>query len=197
MRVSKREAAQRLGCSIKTIEARCKQGKLEFVKDEDTIQNGWRGHARVWIILPDEPVRVPIPTVAQPQAIADRAPQVTVAQEKSFAEQYLAGEIPDSSGNFHGTLQRRSLLGPTDKEKPPEPRSDCTAHMDKNLIGNPGHERTENPIDSDAFQELIHPGHMERKAEMYRLCGIRPLSEQQQKERCDKLQIQAAFRWAR
>jgi excisionase family DNA binding protein len=65
------------------------------------------------------------------------------------------------------------------------------------LIGTPGHQRIENPVDSDDFAELLNPGHKERKAELYRLAGVRPLSEQQQKQRNDKMRINAAFRWSR
>jgi len=196
MRLTKRQAAERLGCSVKTIENRIKQGKLHFEKMPDTVGNGWKGNARVWINLPD-PQPVSIPTIAQPQPIADRAPQVTVAQEKSFAEKYLSGEACDSLGNRHDSVARKSLLGPVSETTEQASKSNPTSHMHPALVGTPGHERVENPIDSDEYQERIHPGHLERKAELYRLCGVRPLSEQQQKEFNDKRQIHAAFRWAR
>lgn len=207
MRLSKKDAAQRLGISIKSLEKKLKAGLIPFEKMPDTIGNGFKGNARVWVFLPD-PVPVPpscpeheradvrvnaqyddYPTAA---SLADPA-----KHDRTFAERYLAGEACDSLGNRHDGVARKSLLGPTDTEKLPEPKSDCCAHMDPALIGTPGHQRTENPVDSDDFRELLSPGHKERMAELYRSCGVRPLSQQQEKERVDKLRINAAFRWSR
>jgi hypothetical protein len=69
--------------------------------------------------------------------------------------------------------------------------------MDPALIG--GGERVENPVDSDAFDELWHPGAAERKAAMYAQCGIRMPSEQDKKAHNDRAAIAAAFRqgWSR
>jgi hypothetical protein len=201
MKLSKKQAAQRLGCSIKTIENRMKAGLLQFEKMPDTVGNGFKGNARVWVILPDDPVP-PSPQRAERTEVRP-APQYedepvsdSDTRDRDFADRYLAGEATDSLGNRNDST-RKSLLGPTDTERMPEPKSDCTSHMNPALLGTPGHQRVENPVDSDDFMERLHPGHIERKAELYRLAGVRPLSQQQQKERNDKLRIAAAFRWSR
>lgn len=210
MRLSKREAAQQLGISIKTLDKKCKAGLIQFEKEADTINDGWRGHARVWVFLPD-PVPVPSPGKLLGHADVRPAPQYDDlrgipperepasdhdARDRNFAERYLSGEATDSLGNRNDAT-RKSLLGPTDAERIPEPRSNPTSHMDPALLGTPGNERIENPIDSNNYMELLHPGHKERMAELYRSCGVRPLSEQQEKQRADKIAIHAAFRWAR
>ena len=199
MRLSKKDAAARLGVSIKTLDSRMKTGLIQFEKQPDVIGNGWRGNARVWVFLPD-PQPEPITAIPECQATGDRAPQVTpasrIAAVDDFAARYLAGEACDSIGNTHDST-RKSLLGPNDAEKLPEPRVDATSHMDAHLISDAGHTRVENVIDSDSYQELIHPGHMDRKKALYASCGVRPLSEQQQKQRADKIAIHAAFRWSR
>lgn len=73
--------------------------------------------------------------------------------------------------------------------------------MDPALIGTPGRDRVENPVDSDDYQELLHPGFKDRKSEMYAQCGVKQQpSEQQNKQRNDIAMIKAAFRtgqWSR
>jgi hypothetical protein len=114
-------------------------------------------------------------------------------------ERWNAGELTDSAGNNgQGRNDRfpskgtQTLLGP--QEPMSRVRPDTTSHM-VSPVG--GGERIENAVDSDAFLEMIHPGSADRKSQMYQQCGVRPMSQQQQKEYNDKLALHAAFRWSR
>jgi hypothetical protein len=208
MRLSKRDACKVLRISLSTLDARIKAGKLQV---ERTIEAcgpaGFLGNNRCWVILRDEPEPVKQVLHSVTPVVASACPEHArscVAQERpapvdpdaEFARKYLAGEVGDSLGNTVDTVSRRSLLGPHPTDMP-VPKSDCTSHMDPALLGQPGNERIENPIDSDAFAERLWPGHGERKKQMYQSAGVRPLSQQEQKQRNDMIALHAAFRWSR
>jgi hypothetical protein len=157
--------------------------------------------AEVALPYQDEPVR-PVAVTATPRFPIHRIDVTKHDADQNFAEAYLKGEATDSAGNrIDGTNKQwpnkgtQSLIGPQDPM--PRVRPDTTSHMTPGTVGEAGNDRVENPIDSDAFAELLDPGHIERMKDLYRQCGVRPLSAQQQKERSDKLAIHAAFRWAR
>jgi hypothetical protein len=115
-------------------------------------------------------------------------------------ELWNSGEITDSAGNDgQGRNDRFPTKGPQTLLGPQAPKervkADSTVHMDPALIGDL--TALPNPVDSDAFNELWHPGTADKKAQMYAQCGVRPLSQQQQKEYNDRLALHAAFRWSR
>jgi hypothetical protein len=186
-RYSKKEACSILSIAPRTLNKRMKSGEINFTREPCTSK--FKGSGRVWftakqlgiVTAPAHDVRV------QPQYEDDAKDSTTT------------NEVPDSLGNFSDGSNPRwpnkgvqTLLGP--QEPMERMRADTTGHM-VSPVG--GGERVENPVDSDAFLELLHPGSADRKAAMYAECGLRPLSQQQQKERNDKLALHAAFGWAR
>jgi hypothetical protein len=197
-RYSKKEACSILSIAPRTLNKRMKSGEINFTREPCTSK--FKGSGRVWftakqlgiVTAPAHDVRV------QPQ-YEDDAKDSTTTTTRTFAERFLTNEVPDSLGNFSDGSNPRwpnkgvqTLLGP--QEPMERMRADTTGHM-VSPVG--GGERVENPVDSDAFLELLHPGSADRKAAMYAECGLRPLSQQQQKERNDKLALHAAFGWAR
>ena len=206
----KKEAQLLLGYkTIRSIELLMNAGKLTFTK-EPMIGN-WKGSARVEItgstdpkiqakLFPPKPdPRILVKPVVPKEYATPEVDVKNMTPEEKFAAQYLAGEIPDSCGNYHDGPLRTSLLGPHNPM--PRPVPDATAHMDPALIGSPGRDRVENPVDSDDYQELLHPGFKDRKSAMYASCGVKQQpSEQQNKQRNDIAMIKAAFRtgqWSR
>ena len=198
MRVSKKQAAQRLGISIKTLDKRMRSGQIKFEKDPDTVNDGWKGHARVWIFLPDA---VPVPCSPRRGDHADvrPAPQYDDepvcsehARDRSFAEAYLAGELPDSSGNYHGTVQRKSLLGPTDDMDRQAPAADLQSHMDSRLLGNSG------PSERHSFDKgMSDEQYNEAMAGWRRQRGVPSMSEQREQQERSHALIAEAFNHAR
>jgi hypothetical protein len=143
-----------------------------------------------------------VPTVGR------SSPDVPVRDRQGFTDdpadnlaRWNAGEIADSAGNTVNGNERwpskgiQTLLGPI--EPMPRVRPDTTVHMDPALVGDV--TAAPNPVDSDAFNELWHPGTADRKAQMYQQCGVRQPSEQQRKQAVDRAAIAAAFRqgWSR
>lgn len=113
-------------------------------------------------------------------------------------ELWNAGEVTDSAGNNgQGRNDRFPTKGPQTLLGPQSPRERVRADTTIHMVSPVGGERVENAVDSDAFTELWHPGSADRKAQMYAQCGVRELSEQQKKERNDRLMLHAAFGWSR
>jgi len=105
-----------------------------------------------------------------------------------FAERYLAGQETDSSGNRVGPASA-SLLGPIQRQERRRPNT--TAHMDERLVANA--DAAPNPVNSDDFNELWHPGHKDRVRAMYQQSGLRQPSEQEKKKALDVAAVRAAF----
>jgi len=153
-----------------------------------------------------EPRPEPEPDIRQPDAFAPR-PLSNIerkqAEDRKFAERYIAGAETDSAGNnIIGSNDRFPSKGAVSLVGPLEPRVrtrlSTTSHMDAALVGDPA-QAVINPVDSDEFMERWHPGHLERKAQMYRDAGLKEPSEQDQKKTQDRAAIAAAFRhgWSR
>lgn len=148
-------------------------------------------------VVTDAPVLEPI--VTKPTRLSNI--ETKQQEDEVFADLFKRGEATDSCGNTITSTNAKwptkgvpSLLGPTEPRE--RVRVSTTDHM-VSPVG--GGERIENPVDSDAYRELIEPGHNDRKQAMYRECGLHQLSESEQKIYNDKLAIQASFRnrWAR
>ncbi len=108
-----------------------------------------------------------------------------------------AGEVTDSAGNNgQGSNDRFPTKGPQTLLGPREPRErvrpDTTVHMNPALIGELW--TAPNPVDSDEYLELLHPGTAERKAQQYAQAGLRQPSEQDRKKHNDIAAIASAFR---
>jgi excisionase family DNA binding protein len=114
-----------------------------------------------------------------------------------FAEKYVAGEATDSMGNSitggnpnwraHGPV---TALGP--RSPRPKQRPDLFSHMVKGTLSDP--TAPHNPVDSDEVEELRHPSHLKRKADMYQNTGLKKPSDQERKQVLDVAAISAAFR---
>lgn len=179
----------------------------------------WRGIAEDELLaLLSVPEPEPAPQPVQPEPESQPAPAVEpepaprpesapepelppieqrALEDAEFAEAYKRGEATDSAGNtIIGSNDRfpskglQSLLGPVEEQ--PEHKPSGVSHMDPNLVCNP--DVPHNPVDSDEFNELWHPGHKDRKAAMYRDARIPQPSEQQVKQHVDRAAILAAFR---
>ena len=196
--MTKREACGLLGISLRTLDRRMASGRYTFRRTgEGQFAEILFTHADIGL---PEPVLAPVPVPAESKPVHDvqiRPEYNDEPTERSFAERYLANEVPDSAGNyFDGSNPRwpnkgvQSLLGPI--ERMPRVRPDTTAHMDPALIGDIA--TAPNPVDSDEYQELLHPGHFDRIAAMYTSAGVRQPSEQQRKQALDCRVIAAAFR---
>lgn len=146
-------------------------------------------------IFADAPVR----DRRMPDVIVGRNPTGFTDDPADNLARWNAGELTDSAGNNgQGRNDRFPTKGPQTLLGPQDPRErvrpDTTGHMTSPVADD---ERVENPVDSDAFAELWHPGTADRKAQMYQQCGVRPMSQQQRKEYNDRLALHAAFRWSR
>jgi hypothetical protein len=209
--MTKDEVCQLLGISPKTLQRRMTKGVYTFTRN-GTGQYAPVSFTHTDIGLPEPLVTVPVIEVQLPAPVTAPEPIVTAPtrlspiefkwqQDVAFADLFKRGEATDSCGNTITSTNAKwptkgtpSLLGPTEPRE--RIRVSTTDHM-VSPVG--GGERVENPVDSDAYQELIHPGHGDRKQAMYRECGLHQLSESEQKQRNDLLAINAAFRgkWAR
>jgi hypothetical protein len=215
--MNKHEAAELLNVSVRTLDNLMAAGKVTFTKNGDSkfapvsfthADLGLQPEpapsavcAEVALPYQDEPVR-PAEVTATPRFPIHKIDIIKRDADEDFATAYREGRASDSAGNkIDGTNDRHpvrgmeSLLGP--QNPMPRVRPDPTSHMTPGTVGEAGNDRVENPVDSDAFADLLNPGHTERMKDLYRQCGVRPLSAQQQKERSDKLAIHAAFRWSR
>jgi len=213
MTLTKKEACKLLGISPRTLERRVASGRYAFTRTGEG-QFAELSFTHADIGLP-EPTPTPVPVDIKPEHDVQIRPEYNdEPTERSFAERYLANEVPDSSGNYSdGTNPRwptkgiQTLLGPVEPMQ--RVRLDTTAHMDPALIG--GGEKDDNGnfkpvntclpsfvknmgVDSDEFMELLQPGHADRKAEMYQKAGLHQQSEQQRKQALDCRAIAAAFR---
>lgn len=194
--MTKKEACGLLGISLRTLDRRMASGRYTFTR----IGEGQ--FAELSFTFSDlglpEPLPVAVPVESKPVHDVQIRPEYNDEPiERSFAERYRANEVPDSAGNyFDGSNPRwpskgvQSLLGPI--EPMPRVRPDTTAHMDPALIGDIS--TAPNPVDSDEYMELLHPGHFDRIAAMYASAGVRQPSEQQRKQALDCRVIAAAFR---
>lgn len=193
--MTKKEACALLGISPRTLDRRMASGRYTFTRTGEG-QFAELSFTHADIGLP-EPVPVALPVESKPAHDVQIRPEYNdEPTERSFAERYLANEVPDSSGNyFDGSNPRwpnkgaQSLLGPI--EPMPRVRPDTTAHMNPALVGRISD--APNPVDTDEFKELLNPGHMDRIAAMYASAGIRQPSEQQRKQALDCRAIAAAF----
>lgn len=112
---------------------------------------------------------------------------------RDFAAAFLAGQATDSLGNRQGDT-KFSLLGPQPPVTP-SCRTSTTSHMNPALVGSEDALDTRhNPLESDDFHELWHPGFNERRKEMYASAGVRQPSESERKQVVDRAVIMAAFR---
>ncbi len=111
--------------------------------------------------------------------------------DEQFAHDFRAGVATDSLGNRIDAT-KHSLLGP----QPPVMRDvpSTTGHMTSPVGVENAIDEPRNPIESDEYQELLHPGFLERRAQMYREACLREPSEQEKKEVVDRAVILAAFR---
>jgi hypothetical protein len=195
--MTKKEACALLGISPRTLERRMTSGRYTFTRTGEG-QFAELSFTHSDIGLPESsPVAVP-PAESKPVHDVQIRPEYNdEPTERTFAERYLANEVPDSAGNYSDGSNPRwptkgvqSLLGPIDAM--PRVRPDTTAHMDPALIGDIA--TAPNPVDSDEYQELLHPGHADRIVAMYASAGVRQPSEQQRKQALDCRAISAAFR---
>ena len=195
--MTKNEACALLGISPRTLDRRMASEQYTFTRTgEGQFSRLSFTHADIGL---PEPATVvgPVPVESKPARDVQIRPEYNdEPTARSFAERYRANEVPDSAGNyFDGSNGRwpnkgvQSLLGPI--EPMPKVRPDTTAHMDPALIGDIS--TGPNPVDSDEYQELLHPGHADRIAAMYAAAGIRQPSEQQRKQALDVRAISAAF----
>jgi hypothetical protein len=197
--MTKKEVCALLGISPRTLERRMQSGRYKFTKGLGQYGEVSFTHADIGVSEPAPREAEPAPPICIPDL---REPDAFAPQQSDFADSYKRGDATDSMGNtINGGNDRWpskgavTLLGPI--EPMPKVLPDTTSHMAPGTVGIAGNERVENPVDSDEFMELIHPGFAERKAQMYAQCGVRPLSQQQQKAYNDRLALHAAFRWAR
>jgi hypothetical protein len=218
IQLTKKQVMDLLGISPKTLGRRMASGRYKYTRTGegkyDACLFTYEG-----IGLP-EPMPVPLPepiaAVPEPQPEPVHVPEVSVAtplgpiklkqqEDERFAQDYKRGLVSDSAGNkFDGTNELHPIRGIESLLGPQEPRprkiSDGTAHMNPALVGSPGKDRVENPVDSDDFRELLNPGFKERKAAMYADSSIKQPSEQETKQRNDQAMILEAFRtgtWSR
>jgi hypothetical protein len=194
--MTKKEACALLGISPRTLDRRMAKGVYKFTRTgEGQFAELSFTHADIGLTEP-----TPVPVTAEIKPVHDvqiRPEYNDEPTERSFAERYLANEVPDSSGNYHDGSNPRwpnkglqSLLGPI--EPMPRVRPDTTAHMNPALVGDIS--TAPNPVDSEEFMELLNPGHTDRIAAMYTAAGTRQPSEQQRKQAVDVRTIAAAFR---
>jgi excisionase family DNA binding protein len=138
MVLTKKEACKLLGISPRTLERRMASGRYTFTRTGEG-QFAELSLTHTGIGLPEpEPVAVvePVPAESTPTYDVPIRPEYNdePADTRTFAERYLANEVPDSAGNyFNGTNARwptkgiQSLLGP--QEPKPKEKFSCDAHM--------------------------------------------------------------------
>ena len=138
MQFSRKEAAQRIGCSLRTLDRHISAGKITVQHSEAkcfeqstviTLEalGQYLGisdekQLRARLGLPAE-----APTVSSTECPADEPKQESAVptvvhvpdrplsheeQDAEFARRYLAGEIPDSFGNYLGAASGVTALGP-------------------------------------------------------------------------------------
>jgi len=186
-----KETCALLGISRATLGRRMVTGEVKFIKLPHKRQSLLFIFAEPDDVLPaPKPVPQPEPAKTAPvkPLIPDSPIETKMADDMMFAERYVAGRASDSLGNkIDGTNDRRptrgtvSLIGP--QESRIRHRPDTASHMVPALVGNA--DTPHNPVDSDEFMELLHPGHMERIAAMYKGDGLKQPSEQERKQVTD------------
>jgi excisionase family DNA binding protein len=203
--LSRKQAADLLGISIRTLDRWVKKGRIQAPKKigEGQYAESVFTHSDLGLSEPEpKPKATPIPTIPEPEPEPEPSDvEIREQADRMFADAYLSGEATDSCGNrIDGTNKRflygsKSLIGISPQDRPQRQRRDTTGHMDPALIGPADAlNAPRNPIDTDEYQELIYPGHMERKAAMYRDAGVRQPSAQEQRQALDRAAIHAAFR---
>jgi len=130
--VNKREAADLLGISPSTLQRRVASGRysctrvgegqyavLEFSYADIGLPEPI---VPVNVVVPEEPEPSPAAPVIAVAVVAPPEPEEPLREwtaDEEFARAYLAGEIPDSLGNFHGQKTPTALLN-----KPSGPSSE-------------------------------------------------------------------------
>jgi hypothetical protein len=210
MKLSKKDAAKLLAISVRTLENRMRAGTVQFIKEADTIQNGFHGNARVWILLPDPVRQEPIPDVPQAQPSANLANGATLTQEKPpsnietkadadrrFAQAYLRGEACDSAGNrADGSNDRYPTRGPTSVLGPivrdDGPPLDSQSHMNPALLGGSG-PTERHPFDRGLSDDALKA----MRADWYRRGGGPSMGEQREAVERSQAAMREAFNHAR
>jgi Bacterial regulatory protein, Fis family len=214
MSLTKKEVCKLLGISPSTLTRRMAAGRYKFTRTgEGQYAEVSFTHADIGLPEPVVPVPEDRKIFAEQEPVVTRVLSVMeISKEQKdadFAERYLAGEVPDSAGNYvtgvnpqWPTKGIQSLLGPMDAQ--PKVKPDTQAHMDPALQGvtepdadicrgiSPSFVKRVS-VDSDEFQERLHPGFAERQTAMYRAAGIREPSPQAKKQVVDRAAILAAF----
>jgi hypothetical protein len=218
MKLSKKDAAKLLKCSIRTLEKRMKAGTVQFIKEADTIQNGFHGNARVWVILPDpasvqescihpapgdnlspqSPGKLP---GHEPSSESDeRQPsniELKADADRRFAAAYLRGEVSDSAGNrADGSNDRYPTRGPTSVLGPivrdDGPPLDSQSHMNPALLGGSG------PAERHPFDRGLSDDELKAmRADWYRRGGGPSQAEIWEAQERSKAAIREAFNTAR
>ena len=132
MRLSVKEAAKKLKVCERTIWVRMKAGIIPFeVEVDETLPANFAGRNRRWVIFPDPPAPVEVPSVTQPEPVSE--PSVPSTQrplsptekqqqdDAAFAQAYLEGLVPDSLGNYYRGNTSKSLISGHPELKPPAP----------------------------------------------------------------------------
>ena len=204
--MNKHEAARLLGISERTLRRRYKGTRIgsgPFAPVEYTYADLGlpepEPQAKVQAQPEQQPAQPKVVSVTTPTEPEPELPEVekqTLA-DAEFAAAYKRGEATDSAGNtINGSNERfpskglQSLIGPLEEQ--PQHKPSGASHMDPTLVADTTAEP--NPVDSDDFAELWHPGQKNRKAAMYRDARIPQPSEQQEKQHVDRAAILAAFR---
>jgi hypothetical protein len=206
MTLDKKQAADALYISLRTLERRMKAGVYKFTR------TGEGQYAEVSFTYADlgltEPSPAqpyndafkefdePTPEPAKP-ALKMREPsplETKQAEELAFAERYKMGEVTDSYGNkIDRTNARCPETGVQCAVSPSAAQSvapESQAHMDPNLIGSTGASANDNPLNSGMSAEALEAERLEWR----RKRGGRPsVSEQLARQWRDVDAIERSF----
>ncbi len=201
-----KEAQTKLGVSRTTIKTMMRDGRLTFTKTPVTAGNRFLPSvtitggpaldaltARVTALADAAcPVSDVRPAPEYDDHPTHTAPQPTDREQKdrTFAERYLAGEVPDSLGNFYCGDSSRSMLGPTDLSS--GPAVDIQSHMDPALLATSG-SAERHGFDKGMSDEQ----HREALAGWRRQHGAPSMSEQRAAMDRARANINASFSFAR
>lgn len=207
--LSKKDVCALLGISPKTLQRRMAKGQYKFTRTgEGRFSEVAFTFADIGLPEPVEPTTAPDVPVSAPEleptpALGPVIPErplsnieLRTIEDAVFADHYKQGLVTDSAGNnVNGTNEKFpsgpiTLLGPRQPEQ--KRKASGASHMDPKLVADPS--VAHNPIDSDEFNELWHPGHKQRVQQMYADAGVRQPTEQENKSHVDRAAIMAAFR---
>jgi hypothetical protein len=136
--------------------------------------------------LPPHPA--PLDNFSKPAPGANFAPRSPLEErieavrisDLEFAEEYKAGRVPDSLGNYYNSTDKISLLGPI--EPTPKKKFSCDAHMPEGLRVKIGISGNDNPLNSDEYRRPNQPKERDTR------------SPQEKKQCLDRATILAAMR---